>query len=1745
MKRKSIFKRVGIALSGIAVAGMMFSTNALHGVQEVKADMRVFDRITERYPASDTDTVLKILEITSSESEVTLYGNGGNIGKTNSYAELGYYLPIFDRRTEANFAVTAASQGAAVTSPEGVAGGYIMPNGSKMNSPEAVYPLYYLRNFGIIPDSNPANLGDYPIKTTANAILFQTGNGATDHNYTPLSVAGLASYVKGLYTSVESGGEYNLADGYVLDDNHTICKEEWSEPAVSGNSVPEGETITVSENTIANGGVYELVDGETDLYHKKIKTPVTDDMLDTSVQQLPKGTDGTAYITRATDGNGNLKFEDTTNKLGVDPNFTLYFGVSDATTYYNTDQNLSFLNSNFFREYVLGSADKYKNSNIEYKCKGARTVTVADVESADLIYISTSRQMNDYIHFTSSVDISDEVMMAIYEKEVNDHKAVIMDYKCGRQDIKKNKVDPNVWEIECSKCNVWKLSRLLWQESQNAVANDFTDDFEVVTGADGNEIHLKDADLSADLIDHLQENLMSGYNGNFVTGNVYVYNHHQSDFQGSKALQDCTDIIANGDFNTPYVDEAATTGFAPVLGYIDTTNKNSTTGQMLSTVTPAVAIQYILISDGNPLTILKNTLNVLEIQPVASYLFNPPDSQNEEYGYLDEKYQGARDEFVEKYLGSYYDDKKEYINFISMSIDEFDGHNEDLIENYDIIYIGAGGEYDTTKKEINFEKFGQQFYLTKCRTKKTLAKAEGAYYLSSTSTNDKSMNIPFYRTGQGVNGRYYTGGTTDPEKNEQAYVNYAMLGNVYFTQGDYFEFNESRLNNFQTTSMARSRFGARDLNKTKLQKMKEFLEDGHLILCDPTLMTSVKMETEDSLTHDTVTNYWKQINPTAVAESEPGASAGLDDKGRIDDSSNMYELFQFALGNQFVVNATGTKGEYKPGPDDSGSGTSVTFPKYDNLISVKDIEYGRVEKAEVEKYIMKPRLSLTMTKVPTSYDYTVDGQGVIVNSSIQYLEQEANGDRNLVFGFIINSDISTGSSSNTYKPHLYIDINNDGKFSKETEDILDIEIREKASGNEAPRDASNPSYYALSKDVEYEIKRAVDKEYSGYLYWKLAVDSNEVANAHTSESGCTVAKNITGKDEEVKILQLNRNSDQHLDLQSQNNNPSSKFGKYLKDVDGYDVYIKTITVSQFENDFEASYNAAHTADPTLTVAQYAPTYFDSYVIKAETSAGAGDAVIGANMLVLGFGDNYDNFEKDTSLKAVQAYIEQGNPVLMTHDFIMFNCAYRQANGLRDLVGMDKYGVTDNITADGTLYNKDAGLGGNDWLRTATNYSRGANSDVFKAMEASGKAVAYEPGGDRNQISVYRQGLSHLIISRYRWGDWSSKRGLHNFINKGQLVESGGANNNATFYVDKLNDGQLTSFPYELPDKFQVSDTHTQYFELDMDADDDHDGESDTVVWYTLGDSGKGTGTPNPFRADGAPKSAAHAYYIYNKGNVTYTGSGHSNVLNGSEYEAQLFVNTLFAAYKSKYVSPNTGFYETADLNAPAINNVPVPYDGNVTKPEPGDTTSVDSSILDDPDAPGYKYKFVDPNANATYLPSGSEMYFRLADNNFVRGTKSIGVKVWLQTSGMEKLVTYDSDGKMQAIDPSGNASTYTCSNGSTANIEIKEIKSKSVPMIDITDKINLYATASGGAFDHILTFNDTAKKYEGLVSGLTYGFYLPMWYLNNNASYTLYFETDTTVYTVSAMTGQSTEQKVVEHGWDDLTVTKASLLRLN
>ena len=47
-------------------------------------------------------------------------------------------------------------------------------------------------------------------------------------------------------------------------------------------------------------------------------------------------------------------------------------------------------------------------------------------------------------------------------------------------------------------------------------------------------------------------------------------------------------------------------------------------------------------------------------------------------------------------------------------------------------------------------------------------------------------------------------------------------------------------------------------------------------------------------------------------------------------------------------------------------------------------------------------------------------------------------------------------------------------------------------------------------------------------------------------------------------------------------------------------------------------------------------------------------------------------------------------------------------------------------------------------------------------------------------------------------------------------------NMTTNNVDKVNDGQITSYPFVLPDKFLAAPTHAQYYQIDMNEDGDNE-----------------------------------------------------------------------------------------------------------------------------------------------------------------------------------------------------------------------------------------------------------------------------------------------------------------------------------
>ena len=926
MKRNKKLKRIIMGGVGFAMAVVVFFVGSMHNMQEVAADVRVFDKITENYPDSDSFS-LNILEIVPTGTTVENSDDNGNTKETmNSAAEIGYFLPF---KTSQPRTPTITSHGTALATPI-------------RTIDDATYGdvLYQLRTYGMIRPTGVDTAGEYPIYAWYNsagvAVFSNYKNSTCTEAYDQ-------SFVKGVY-SLETG-YYQLADGYTLDENGTICEEV--EVTVSGNgTVSENGTVSGNETTTTT----ELV-------------PVTD--IDPSKLSLPTSTSGFEYITYVPDGTGNLNFTRSEKVTQM----TEYYGYSDQTLFYMKDGNAEFHNSSYFREYVLGSKKKYEDRNINYNVVQAGSVTKEMVDAADLIYISGKDAT-----FAANSDISTDVLLEIYNKEVNEHKAVMMDYACYGKN---------------SDTNISKLAVLLWRESQTEIRTTYTDSF----AENSNELTSLEF-LKGNALKELKGSMMTGANGNFVTSNVYVYNHHLSDFDDPKSLIDAGDMFANGDFNSAYTASVMQNGFSEVLNYITATNKNSTTGNMLPSVTPAVAIQYILISDGKPLSIVKTSLNVLEIQPVTSFLFND-ERGCEEYGYLDDdgKAKENRDNFVENYLGNYYDDKVEYINFTSMTVDEFNGRNEDLIETYDIIYIGS--------------EMGTLYYTERLNTK---ALTEGVY-----GTTYTQLDLPTY-------------------KDEN------MYGMVYFNIGDKVNVAENRLKQFLDKDTAEARFPGRDITTDKLNKLKLYLDAQKLVFVEGDLMSQTS-------------KGYKEVNPTAVPADD--TRQGKNDHGRVDDASNLYEFFQYGLGFRFNE----TSGDYE------NASTDGYYAECANLISVRDVANGFVEKATIEQYITTEKLTLTMLSQPTEYSYSLQPNSQVMDpDTVSYMEEKSNGTRFLEYSFMITSDLIGGDSESTYRPYLYVDVNNDGKYSTTTENIRDMQIVVAATGVEAERDAQ--SNYVLYKDVE-------------------------------------------------------------------------------------------------------------------------------------------------------------------------------------------------------------------------------------------------------------------------------------------------------------------------------------------------------------------------------------------------------------------------------------------------------------------------------------------------------------------------------------------------------------------------------------------------------------------------------------------------------------------------------------------------------
>ena len=617
------------------------------------------------------------------------------------------------------------------------------------------------------------------------------------------------------------------------------------------------------------------------------------------------------------------------------------------------------------------------------------------------------------------------------------------------------------------------------------------------------------------------------------------------------------------------------------------------------------------------------------------------------------------------------------------------------------------------------------------------------------------------------------------------------------------------------------------------------------------------------------------------------------------------------------------------------------------------------------KYLNLSKPSITFSAEPA--EYTKASQ--LGSSLVQ--------DNTLSYTFTISNPTDPTPLTTSYTCKLYIDMNADGRYSDKeegNEEISDLLVTDK--------DGGEADIEKLAAGTQYTVRRMLPSNYSGIIPWCLKIVQNgSSGNVHTSGTGYTYIKpqrattikvlqisSISGVGSGNYTLSLDNSSVNYaaVNTNSQNNTAREKYltlFKTLKDAGVYDIQVETISITGLN------------------------TYSTADAIKAKFAD--------KDMIILGFGDGYGVKESESGLgfnaaAAVVDFIGKGKAVLFTHDTTSFdnlpknnskysdNGTYRIADYgggswywgyyfnsvIRDAVGLDRYGVTSpyyGISKYSTELSslrkaksyENTNTSYNDYVSSSYGTSGIDFTTAAKELAKDGYSVAYTPKS-LDSSAAQTQGYTNIQVLR-----------------PGDQLRS--------YAVSQLNKGQITTFPYNINTAafggtgttLPVGETHQQYYQLNMSSDD-------VVVWYCLSSATVGNNTGDADYDKLYKNDGVNAYYIYNKGNVTYSGAGH-NPGATTEAEAELFVNTMIAAYRAAATKPDIHFRTSDDSQNQT--SLFMPVDGT--------------------------------DSASTTAAGGVRLYFKINDANLV-GSKNMKVDFfYADASG-------NTDSDLAAADTAGN-----------------------------------------------------------------------------------------------------------------------------
>lgn len=446
---------------------------------------------------------------------------------------------------------------------------------------------------------------------------------------------------------------------------------------------------------------------------------------------------------------------------------------------------------------------------------------------------------------------------------------------------------------------------------------------------------------------------------------------------------------------------------------------------------------------------------------------------------------------------------------------------------------------------------------------------------------------------------------------------------------------------------------------------------------------------------------------------------------------------------------------------------------------------------------------------------------------------------------------NVGNKYCNYRIDIYFDKNADGFYTSTEGD-----------NNELVYSAEKWAWGSTDEEGYYNVAIDIPESIRGYIQWK-AVLTDLATGISSDEEGAVAIAYAEEEKTVVKVLQLTPGGKETLRLDNE------KFLELFEAAEDTTGIVLDLTI--------------------LTTEEYEAKYEKAPYMKDGVKQPANDLLtkrnnIGYDMIVLGTTDSYnykDISDDNGALTNIVDYIKSGNAVLMSHDTMSVSSfsgnaiSYNSANNeYRD----------ENFVVEGVKTNKNVNLmtdnRGLGWSYNLTSQLRDiVGMDRYSVSAGAGTEVKYNAG------------YSNVFLMQYaRKVNTDERLKLYNGM---YLINT----NHLTKKATRLNQGQITNYPYNIGQSLDIANTHAQYYQLDLESQGVTE-ENDVIVWYTL------DGNDGSYYCE-AGDDALNNYYIYSKGNITYSGAGHSAV--NSEQELKLFVNTIIRAIGSGNNPPSISF----------------------------------------------------------------------------------------------------------------------------------------------------------------------------------------------------------------------------------------------